>query len=93
MPQRGVKLVPLARSPLCCRYVPPTSHVLCGMSVPVFHLMFISGLLPAVRVLVHVLNCSAHNALPASGHLQLPASHLAGVEDSHPPHHEMPCAH
>lgn len=45
-----------------------------------------------MRMLVHVLHCSAHNALLASGHLQLPAGNLAGVEDSHPAHHEVPCA-
>ena len=90
MPQGRVNLVPLARSPLCC--MSPSGHVLCSMSLSIFHLMFIPGLLPAVRVLVHVLHCPAHNTLLAGGHLQLPAGHLAGVEDSHPAHHEMPCA-
>lgn len=62
------------------------------MPLPVFHLVLVLRLLPTMRMLVHLLYCSAHNALLASGHLQLPAGNLTCVEDSHPAHHEVPRA-
>ena len=67
----------------------PSNMVLGCVTLSVFHLMLCFGL-PAVRVLFHVLNCPADNAFPASGHLQLPACNLAGVENCHPAHHKMP---
>lgn len=67
MPQSRVDLVSFSRSPFCC--ISRQVVVLYSMSLPVFHLVLVLRLLPAMRVLVHVLHCSAHNALLASGHL------------------------
>lgn len=44
---------------------------------------------PAAWIAVHVLNRPPDYALPAGGHLQLPASYLPGIEDRHPAHHEV----
>lgn len=68
MPQSRVDLVSFSRSPFC-RILRQVVIVLHSMSLPVFHLVLVLRLLPAMRVLVHVLHCSAHNALLASGHL------------------------
>ena len=65
--------------------------LLAGVALPILHLLLCLGL-PAVRVCFHVLHCATYNALPAGGHLHLPAGTLAGVEDRHPAHHEMPGA-
>lgn len=92
MPEGGIDLVPSARPALCCVPTSSTSQSRdCAMALRLGMLLgFV--LLPAVRMLLHVLHSPAHYALGAGSHLQLPAGNLAGVEDRHPSHHEVPCA-
>lgn len=88
MPEGRKDLIPPARPTL--RRITDATREAC-MPLPL-QLLLGPVLLPAVGILLHGLHGPAHYALLAGGHLQLPAGNLAGVENRHPSHHEVPSA-